>query len=53
MFTPQTTFSEKDIQISEEIDDEIASLQLQAMGISIDKLDKEQAEYLSSWSEGT
>ena len=41
------------IQLPEEIDDEIANLQLQAMGISIDKLDKEQIDYLSSWSEGT
>lgn len=41
------------VQLPEEIDNEIASLQLQAMGISIDRLDKEQAEYLSSWSEGT
>jgi len=41
------------IQLPEEIDNEIASLQLQAMGVSIDKLDKEQAEYLSSWIEGT
>jgi len=41
------------IQLPEEIDNEIASLQLQAMGVSIDKLDKEQMEYLSSWSEGT
>ena len=41
------------IQLPEKIDDEIASLQLEAMGISIDRLDKEQIEYLSSWSEGT
>jgi adenosylhomocysteinase len=35
------------------IDDEIARLKLAAMGISIDKLTKEQSRYLSSWSEGT
>jgi adenosylhomocysteinase len=31
----------------------VASLKLQAMGISIDKLTKEQEKYLSSWNEGT
>ena len=32
---------------------EVASLKLQAMGISIDRLTKEQKKYLSSWDEGT
>ena len=41
------------IQLPEELDDKIAQLQLLAMGISMDKLDKEQAEYLGSWEEGT
>lgn len=41
------------IQLPEELDNEIAQLQLEAMGISIDKLDKEQIEYLESWQEGT
>lgn len=36
-----------------EIDDEIASLKLTAMGISIDQLTAEQRHYLSSWKEGT
>ncbi|NNG13788.1 MAG: hypothetical protein HKM22_01360 [Gammaproteobacteria bacterium] len=36
-----------------EIDDEIASLKLAAMGISIDQLTAEQRHYLSSWQEGT
>lgn len=35
------------------IDDEIASLKLKALGVSIDKLTKEQVEYLSSWQHGT
>lgn len=35
------------------IDDEIASLKLKALGVSIDKLSKEQIEYLSSWQHGT
>lgn len=37
----------------ENIDREIAKLKLKSMGISIDKLTKEQKDYLSSWQEGT
>jgi len=36
-----------------EIDQTVARLKLESMGISIDKLSPEQEEYLSSWSEGT
>ncbi|HEX2994223.1 MAG TPA: adenosylhomocysteinase [Anaerolineales bacterium] len=39
--------------VPEEIDAEIARLKLQAMGIKIDKLTREQLKYLSSWEEGT
>ncbi len=35
------------------IDEEIARLKLQAMGIEIDHLTPEQEKYLSSWEEGT
>ncbi|MBI2657289.1 adenosylhomocysteinase [Candidatus Woesearchaeota archaeon] len=41
------------IDLPEEIDDNIAKLKLEAYGVKIDTLDKEQIEYLSSWSEGT
>lgn len=41
------------IQLPEEIDDEIAGLQLTAMGLLIDELTPEQIKYLSSWEEGT
>jgi adenosylhomocysteinase len=41
------------IQLPEEIDDKIASLQLQAMGVNIDQLTEEQKKYLASWNEGT
>jgi adenosylhomocysteinase len=41
------------IKLPEDIDDEIASLQLTAMGIEIDSLTPEQIAYLSSWREGT
>ncbi len=36
-----------------EIDHAVARLKLEAMGIIIDKLSREQEEYLSSWAEGT
>ena len=36
-----------------EVDTEIASLKLQALGISIDTLTAEQIEYISSWETGT
>lgn len=35
------------------IDDEIASLKLKALGVNIDSLTKEQVDYLSSWQHGT
>ncbi|MBC8161813.1 MAG: adenosylhomocysteinase [Roseiflexaceae bacterium] len=35
------------------VDEQIAALKLQAMGIEIDVLTAEQAKYLSSWEEGT
>jgi adenosylhomocysteinase len=36
-----------------EIDEEIARLKLETMGVSIDRLTDEQAKYLASWDEGT
>lgn len=39
--------------LAEEKDLEIARLQLEAMGIEIDKLTPEQEKYLASWKEGT
>lgn len=39
--------------LPKELDNNVASLKLQAMGISIDRLTPEQKKYLSSWSEGT
>jgi adenosylhomocysteinase len=43
----------KVITLPEEIDDRIAELQLEAMGVKKDKLTEEQEKYLSSWQEGT
>jgi len=39
--------------LPQEVDTEIASLKLKALGISIDQLTAEQIEYLSSWETGT
>jgi adenosylhomocysteinase len=39
--------------LPQEVDTEIASLKLRALGIYIDKLTSEQIEYLSSWETGT
>jgi adenosylhomocysteinase len=39
--------------VPEEIDNEIARLKLETMGIAIDALTEEQAKYLASWDEGT
>lgn len=39
--------------ISPDMDREIARLKLEALGVKIDKLTKEQVKYLNSWQEGT
>jgi adenosylhomocysteinase len=39
--------------VPRDIDEEIARLKLETMGIAIDRLTDEQARYLASWSEGT
>ena len=43
----------KVIQLPAEIDDHIAQLQIEAMGIEKDTLTIEQKKYLESWQEGT
>jgi adenosylhomocysteinase len=39
--------------VPEEIDNEIARLKLETMGVEVDTLTEEQARYLASWDEGT
>jgi adenosylhomocysteinase len=39
--------------VPKEIDDTVAALKLESMGIKIDRLTPEQREYLTSWGEGT
>ena len=36
-----------------DIDNEIARIKLEAMGVKIDVLTEEQVKYLNSWEEGT
>ncbi len=43
----------KVITLPEELDNQIAELQLEAMGVRKDTLTEEQKKYLSSWQEGT
>lgn len=47
------TLENRVITLPDEIDDEIAGLQLKAMDINIDELTPEQIKYLNSWEEGT
>jgi adenosylhomocysteinase len=47
------SLSPKVYSVPESIDNEVAKLKLQSMGIAIDKLTKEQEEYLRSWAYGT
>ena len=48
-----TALENKVYPVPREIDEEIARLKLETMGVSIDQLTEEQAKYLSSWDEGT
>ncbi len=41
------------LDVQEKIDDEIAQMKLDAMGVRIDTLSDEQRTYLSSWESGT
>jgi adenosylhomocysteinase len=39
--------------VPHEIDRKIAGIKLQAMGVQIDQLTREQEHYLASWEKGT
>src|SRR5881398_1177913 len=47
------TLEKKVYPVPTEIDEEIARLKLETMGVTIDQLTEEQATYLASWDEGT
>ncbi len=53
MFNHAGSLENKVHCVPREIDQEVANLKLQAMGISIDRLTAEQQAYLTSWQEGT
>jgi adenosylhomocysteinase len=40
-------------EVPREIEDQVATLKLESMGIKIDRLTSEQRDYLTSWAEGT
>jgi adenosylhomocysteinase len=48
-----TSLERKVYPVPREIDEEIARLKLETMGVSIDRLTEEQEKYLASWDEGT
>jgi adenosylhomocysteinase len=48
-----STLENKVYTIPAEIDQEIARLKLESMGITIDRLTEEQVRYLNQWQEGT
>jgi adenosylhomocysteinase len=39
--------------VPKQIEDEVAAVKLETMGVKIDRLTSEQKEYLTSWAEGT
>jgi len=45
--------SPKVYKLSKELDNEVATLKLKAMGVKFDKLTPAQKKYLNSWTEGT
>ncbi len=53
MVANATSLERRVYPVPEEIDREIARLKLATMGIAIDELTEEQANYLASWDEGT
>ena len=53
MVANAATLERRVYDVPRHIDDEIARLKLETMGIAIDVLTDEQARYLASWDEGT
>jgi len=47
------TLEKRVYPVPREIDEEIARLKLETMGVTIDRLTEEQERYLASWDEGT
>jgi adenosylhomocysteinase len=53
MWKNAKNFQKKVYFVPKEIDEEIAKLKLEALGVKIDQLTKEQQKYLASWEMGT
>ncbi len=53
MYKNSKSLEKKVYSVPAEIDKKIAELKLKSMGITIDKLTREQEEYLNSWEMGT
>ncbi|MGD2245339.1 MAG: adenosylhomocysteinase [Candidatus Aminicenantes bacterium] len=53
LFREGTQLGNKVYAVPREIDEEIARMKLQTLGVRIDKLSAEQKKYLSDWKEGT
>jgi len=47
------TLEKRVYSVPPEVDAEIASIKLSAMGVKIDELTPQQVKYLNSWEEGT
>ena len=53
IFVNGKTLENRVYTIPAEIDQEIARLKLESMGVKIDTLTEEQVRYLNQWQEGT
>ena len=53
LFKNYKSLEKKVYSVPEAIDEEVARLKLESMGVRIDSLTPEQSKYLASWSEGT
>jgi adenosylhomocysteinase len=53
LFENHDRLEKKVYAVPEAIDEEVARLKLESMGVRIDSLTPEQSKYLASWSEGT
>ena len=47
------SLEKKVYRVPEDLDKEIARIKLDSMGVTIDKLTKQQEAYLSAWESGT
>ena len=53
LITHAKTMEKQVYVVPQRIDQEIARLKLETMGVKIDHLSSEQEHYLASWQEGT